>query len=123
MDFFRRCLEVSLRKVSMAKIIWRKRPLKLLDSYIENALVEYGRSTAIEWAEEISTMEQRLIKYPSSYTPENLLLGKKRLFRGCHIMNRRFKVIYTYDDNKDIVYIMDIWDTKMNPQALIRRIK
>ena len=38
-------------------------------------------------------------------------------------MNRRFKVIYTYDENKDIVYIMDIWDTKTNPQTLIRRIK
>lgn len=107
----------------MAKIIWRKRPLLLFDTYIGNALEEYGRSTAIKWTEDIEEMEQRLIKFPTSYTPEKLLLGKKRLFRGCHIMNRRFKVIYTYDENKDIVYIIDIWDTKMNPQALIRRIK
>ena len=107
----------------MAKIIWRKRPLQLLDYYIGNALEEYGRSTALKWAEEIAIMEQRLTKYPSSYTPESLLLGKKRLFRGCHIMNRRFKIIYTYDEKKDIVHIMDIWDTKMNPKALIRRIK
>lgn len=107
----------------MAKVIWTKRPLLLFDTYIGNALEEYGRSTAIKWAEDIEEMEQRLIKFPTSYTPEKLLLGKKRLFRGCHIMNRRFKVIYTYDENKDIVYIIDIWDTKMNPQALIRRIK
>ena len=42
---------------------------------------------------------------------------------NCHIMNRRFKIIYFYDEVKDIVHIMDIWDTKMNPRALIRRIK
>ena len=123
MDSFRRCLEVSIRKVSMAKIIWRKRPHLLLDTYIGNALEEYGRSTAIKWAEDIKEMEHRLMKFPTSYTPEKLLFEKKRLFRGCLIMNRRFKVIYTYDDNKDIVYVMDIWDTRMNPKALIRRIK
>ena len=38
-------------------------------------------------------------------------------------MNRRFKIIYTYDENVDVVHIMDIWDARMNPQTLIRRIK
>ena len=38
-------------------------------------------------------------------------------------MNRRFKIIYFYDQVEDIVHIMDIWDTKRNPSALIRRIK
>lgn len=107
----------------MAKIIWRKRPLQLLDYYIGNACEEYGRSTALKWAEEVAIMEQRLVKYPSSYTPESLLLGKDKVFRRCHIMNRRFKIIYTYDEINDIVHIMDIWDTKMNPKTLIRRIK
>ena len=38
-------------------------------------------------------------------------------------MHRRFKIIYFYDNVKDVVTIMDIWDTRMNPSALIRRIK
>lgn len=38
-------------------------------------------------------------------------------------MNRRFKIIYFYDEAEDTVHIMDIWDTKMNPKALVRRIK
>ena len=38
-------------------------------------------------------------------------------------MNRRFKIIYSYDETEDTVYIMDIWDAKMNPKALIRRIR
>ncbi len=38
-------------------------------------------------------------------------------------MSRRFKIIYTYDEEEDIVHIMDIWDTKRSPKALIKRIK
>ncbi len=38
-------------------------------------------------------------------------------------MHQRFKLIYYYDEAEDIVHILDIWDTKMNPKALIRRIK
>ena len=38
-------------------------------------------------------------------------------------MNRRFKIIYYYDEVEDIAHLIDIWDTKMNPKTLIRRIK
>ena len=38
-------------------------------------------------------------------------------------MKRRFKIIYFYNQIEDTVHIMDIWDTKRNPSALIRRIK
>jgi len=41
----------------------------------------------------------------------------------CHLISRRFKIIYTYDEVSNTVHIMDIWDTRMNPKALIRRIK
>ena len=36
---------------------------------------------------------------------------------------RRFKLIYFYDESKDVVTIMDVWDTKMNPQNLVKRIR
>ena len=38
-------------------------------------------------------------------------------------MHRRFKLIYFYDESKDVVTIMDVWDTKMNPQTLVKRIR
>ena len=38
-------------------------------------------------------------------------------------MKRRFKVIYYYDEKEDVVHLIDIWDTRMSPSALIRRIK
>ena len=44
-------------------------------------------------------------------------------YNFCHMMHRRFKLIYFYDETEDVVHIMDIWDTRMDPKALVRRIK
>jgi len=107
----------------MAKIIWRKRPSLLLDIFIDNACEEFGKSTALKWAEEVAAFESRVRQYPSSYALENLLLGRMKLYRSCHIMNRRFKIIYFYDKSKDVVTIMDIWDTRMDPKTLTKRIR
>ena len=38
-------------------------------------------------------------------------------------MHRRFKLIYFYDETKDVVNIMDVGDTKMNPKTLVKRIR
>lgn len=107
----------------MAKIDWRERPSLLLEQYIDNAIIEYGKSTALRWTEEIAAFEKRAKSWPTSYSPESLLRGKEILYRRCQIMNRRFKLIYYYDEVENTVHIVDIWDTRMNPKALIRRIK
>ena len=107
----------------MAKVIWEESAFVLLLEYIENARLEFGASTAKRWQKEKKAAEWRLERYPTSYTPEELLRGKNVFYRRFHIMNRRFKIIYTYDETEDVVRIMDIWDSRMNPKALIRRIK
>ena len=107
----------------MAKIEWHKNAQKLYRDYVENANIQFGKSTGRRWLKERIDIEWRLKRYPVSYPPEELLQGMKVLYRRCHLMNRRFKIIHTYDEAADTVHIMDIWDTKANPKALIRRIK
>ena len=107
----------------MAKIVWTDAFHRQLDSYIGNASIEFGKSTALKWAEEIAAFEHRLESFPTSYSPEPLLKGKPLMYRGCQLMHRRFKLIYYYEEQEDTVHLIDIWDTKMNPKALIRRIK
>lgn len=107
----------------MAKIEWTVNFMQQLNYYIENASIEYGKSTAMRWADEVAAIEQRLKIYPTSYTPESLLADKNLLYRRCHLMHRRFKLIYYFDDAEDMVHLVDIWDTRMDPKALIRRIK
>jgi plasmid stabilization system protein ParE len=107
----------------MAKVIWEHSALIVLFDYVENARLEFGESTAKRWQKERKDAEWSLEHYPTSHTPEQLLRRKKKLYRGRHLMNRRFKLIYYYDETEDVVHIVDIWDTRMNPKALIRRIK
>lgn len=106
----------------MAVVKWRKQAWRLFNSYVENARIEYGEKTARKWTTEASIIYDRLQKHPKSYTPEILLSGKRHNYRSCHIMSR-FKIVYYYVESSDIVYIRDIWDTRMNPETLKRRIR
>ena len=92
----------------MAKVVWTEEFHQEFDSCLEYAGIEFGKSTAL---------------FPTSYTPEGLLEGKVFLYRSCQVMDRRFKIIFYYDETEDVVNLVDIWDTKMNPKALILRIK
>lgn len=107
----------------MAKVDWTEGFQRQLDSYIGNASIEFGMSTALRWAKEIASFEHRASLFPTSYTPEDLLRGKGHLYRSCQVMSRRFKLIFYYEEAEDTIYLVDIWDTRMNPQALIKRIK
>lgn len=106
----------------MAKIEWTSEAAAVFSMYIKNARAEFGMSTAKRWQRERKGIEWRLERYPTSYPFEELLRGRKFLYRCCHIMGGRFKFIYFYDSAKDIAYIVDIWDTRMNPKALARRV-
>ena len=107
----------------MAKIKWHYKAKNAFWNYVENASIEFGKSTAYRWQKERKNAEWRLGRYPASYPLEELLQGEPVLYRQCHLMNRRFKLIYHYDEVEDTVHIVDIWDTRMSPSALIRRIK
>lgn len=107
----------------MAKIKWHYKAKKVFRDYVENANIEFGKSTVRGWLKERLDIEWRLERYPFSYPPEELLQNRDILYRRCHLMNRRFKIIYLYDETEDTVHIMDIWDTKSNPKALVRRIR
>ena len=107
----------------MAVIEWRPETWRLYNDYLEHARVEFGEKTARRWEDEIVHIYERLKQHPTSYSKVEMLQGRTLLYRGCLIMNRRFKIIYYYDEVEDSVHIIDIWDTRMNPTSLIRRVK
>ena len=105
----------------MAKIKWLKRASETLDRNVAYATMEYGKQTARRWLKEVAHAESRIAMMPASFTREPLLFDKKHAYRYCHLMNRRFKIIFCYYPSSDIVRIVDIWDTKMNPDTLKQR--
>ena len=90
-----------------------------------------GKCQTCFWKEDCPTLGKwnasyiydRLKQYPTSYPPEDLLKNVVPTHRSCHLMHRRFKLIYFYDDATDTIHIMDIWDTRMSPTTLTKSIK
>ena len=107
----------------MAKVVWTEEFHQEFHSCLEYASIMFGKSTAKKWADEIAKFEHRASLFPTSYTPEGLLESKEFLYRSCQVMSRRFKLIFYYNEVEDVVHLVDIWDTRMSPKALIRRIK
>lgn len=106
----------------MAQIIWKPRAIRQLNAIIDYSVPEFGMVAFNRLDTRIQEIESRLSKFPESFTPEPLLKNDKVLFRFC-LLRKRHKIIYHYVEAKDIVYIDDIWDMRMNPDRLIRRIK
>ena len=123
MDFFRTNVGRTLPEIPMAKIKWQKKASRLLDERVAYATDQFGKSTAKRWIKEVASAEARIKSMPTSYAPEPLLVGKKHVYRYCHLMNRRFKLIYCYYPSSETARIVDIWDTRVNPESLKRRIK
>lgn len=104
----------------MAQIRWTKKARQIFFDRVLYAYNEFGTTTAKRWQNERKRIEHQLELFPESYTPEPFLADRKRTYRSCHIM-RRFKIVYYYAKSSDIVHIVDIWDTKMNPESLKKR--
>ena len=86
------------------------------DKYVDYALLEFGRKTAKKWIDSLIGIKHQLRLMPESYpfVPE---LQKWRKFRGAIIMEN-FKIIYFYNEEKDILWLVDLWDLRQDPRKL-----
>ena len=106
----------------MAKVIWTKPAQSVRRRFYLQGWKEFGSSVANKTDEIIETIEDDLAKWPTTGFPEPLLRGIVPFYRSRHI-NKRYKLIYWYDEEADVVVIEDIWDTRRSPQNLTKRIK
>ena len=106
----------------MAQVKWQKRAETELYRYLVKGFLEFGETTANNFAATIARINEDLRKYPEIGFPEPLLKDRKKLYRARHIL-KRFKLIYYYAVTSDPVHVADIWDTKREPSKLAKRIK
>ena len=105
----------------MATVIWSKRAHKAKDKLYFNGILEFGVTVARKTAQTIQDIEADLSRWPTTGFPEPLLKGAPIFYRARHI-NKRFKIIYWYDEPNDKVVIEDIWDTRRKPENLTKRL-
>ena len=89
--------------------------------FYRRGIVEFGVKTAENTAQIIEDIADDLSRWPTTGFPEPLLKGASHLYRARHI-NKRYKIIYRYDEENNTVYIEDIWDTKRSPENLTNRL-
>lgn len=84
------------------------------DKCVDYALLEFGRKTAKKWIDSLIGIKYQLRLMPESYpfVPE---LQKWRKYRGAIIM-KNFKIIYFYNEEKDILWLVDLWDMRQDPR-------
>jgi Txe/YoeB family toxin of Txe-Axe toxin-antitoxin module len=106
----------------MATVVWTdKAKVERRKLYITGQN-EFGVTTAIKMSQKIETITNNLKRWPVTGFPEPLLKGLVPLYRSRHI-NKRFKIVYWYDEPNDTVVIEDIWDSRRSPQNLKNRIR
>lgn len=106
----------------MATVKWTTRALTQLLLLYKNGVKEFGISVARKTVNKTYSISDDLEKWPTSGFPEPLLKKASKIYRARHI-NKRFKLIYRFEEDNDIVYIEDVWDTRRAPCSLIKRIK
>ena len=86
------------------------------DKCVAYALLDFGRKTAKKLIDSLIGIKHQLRLMPESYpfVPE---LQKWRKYRGAIIM-KNFKIIYFYNEEKDILWLVDLWDLRQDPRKL-----
>lgn len=89
--------------------VWEKRFRQVVQAYVVKGVDTFGERVALSHFEKLKVKLTTLEKYPELGFPEPLLAGKKREYRTL-VFEKRYKIIYSIDYQKEIVYLHDFWD-------------
>ncbi len=105
----------------MATIVWTEKAKVARKTLYVHGVINFGYITALKITHRIESITDKLERFPGLGYREPILEGRAHAYRACHI-NKRFKIIYWYDEMKDMVVIEDIWDMLRAPKNLMTRI-
>ena len=93
---------------------------KEIKKCIEYALQEFGLKTARKWQTQYKEIKRSLEFMPKRYSIVAHFRNERKEFRGAIIM-KNFKIIYFYNEEKDILWLVDLWDMRQDPRKLNMR--
>lgn len=96
---------------------WFAKAQQHWDEQLNYCIETFGLKTALNSIQAVEEKIERICKYPKSGTPEPLLKGEEQMYRFVRIQSR-IKLIYRYDEEQQIIYIVDVWNTRMLPENL-----
>ncbi len=102
------------------RIIWSGSASRRWSALFVQCMEIFGKSVAKRSLMQLEKKLALLENNPEMGFPEPLLVGKGRLYRAL-IFSKNYKFIYYVDSSE--IRIVDVWDMRMNPSALKKRIK
>ena len=91
--------------------------IRALDGIYEWGVRDSGKKAAKRFVNKIAKKILDLRKSPYICSVEPMLEGYPQKYRSL-VAHSYFKVIYYIDEDAKIIYVADIWDTRMDPEEL-----
>ncbi|WP_455638498.1 type II toxin-antitoxin system RelE/ParE family toxin [Parabacteroides sp.] len=103
-------------------IVWDDDAKIRLREVILYGVDNWGLKVANRFHENIILTEKRLAMNPGMGHPESLLANRPFIYRSI-LIQKNFKLVYRIDQEKNVILIVDLWDTRREPDLLAKRIK
>lgn len=96
------------------RIAWLKDAVDDLEN-IYRFVAEQSETSAVKLYNHIYDQVEKLMAFPEMGVIEPLLSKKTSTYRSL-IVKRSYKIVYKYE--KEIVFIIAVWDCRQNPKKL-----
>lgn len=103
------------------QIKWEKRFKNEVKRFATQGVDNFGERIALLHLNKLNERISKLATYPELGFPEPFLSNKEREYRAL-VFEKRYKIIYTVDYDKEIIHLYDFWDMRRNPPTLIQRL-
>lgn len=102
----------------MMQVEWTDFAWKMLSQTADDILMEFGYQSYCKFLDDVDANVTMLLRFPMSGKEEPLLVSRPLLYRSL-VVDTLNKIIYTIDEEKELIYITDFWDVRREPQVLV----
>lgn len=109
----------------MAEIIWSRPAVVQLRQILIYGKRECGKSAAIKLYRKIRKSVRLIANNPRMGSAEQLFAKQPESGIRSFTVHKNYKLVYKADikDDNTIIYIIDIWDVRANPELLANRVE
>ena len=104
------------------KVKWENRAEAEFYKILTYGKETFGLRCVQNLQKEVELQTIRLGLFPQLGSIEYCLLDLEKAYRSI-VVYPHFKLIYYIDETDETIYIVDVWDTRMNPTRLVRRFR
>ena len=100
------------------KVIISERAKRNRNQIAGYILRTFGEKTLLEFRDAYKKTKEYIAKCPKGCEVEEHLSDEGRIYRFTSI-NSLTKLVYRVDEDKEVVYVVDMWDVRKNPPASV----